>query len=102
MELRRMRAADLVERSVIPAEIAREVGVAHHVVLAWRKAWRQVDAFEDESGVSLLPSVRDTWAPRGQTPVRGYATTSPGSGCRSRGVRTNPMAAIFLVEVHKH
>ena len=25
--------------------------------------------FEDESGVSLLPSVRATWAPRGQTPV---------------------------------
>jgi hypothetical protein len=25
--------------------------------------------FEDESGVSLLPSIRATWAPRGQTPV---------------------------------
>src|SRR5215204_4616088 len=25
--------------------------------------------FEDESGVSLLPAVRATWAPRGQTPV---------------------------------
>ena len=25
--------------------------------------------FVDESGVSLLPSVRATWAPRGQTPV---------------------------------
>ena len=25
--------------------------------------------FEDESGVSLLPSVRATWAPRGCTPV---------------------------------
>jgi hypothetical protein len=25
--------------------------------------------FEDESGVSLLPSVRATWAPKGQTPV---------------------------------
>jgi transposase len=25
--------------------------------------------FEDESGVSLLPSVRGTWAPRGHTPV---------------------------------
>ena len=28
--------------------------------------------FEDESGVSLLPSVRATWAPRGQTPVLGH------------------------------
>jgi transposase len=25
--------------------------------------------FEDESGISLLPSVRATWAPKGQTPV---------------------------------
>jgi transposase len=25
--------------------------------------------FEDESGVSLLPSVRATWAPRGHTPI---------------------------------
>jgi hypothetical protein len=25
--------------------------------------------FEDESGVSLVPSVRASWAPRGQTPV---------------------------------
>jgi DDE superfamily endonuclease len=25
--------------------------------------------FEDESGVSLLPSVRATWSPRGQTPM---------------------------------
>src|SRR5690349_22824885 len=25
--------------------------------------------FQDESGISLLPSVRATWAPRGHTPV---------------------------------
>src|SRR6266516_3405296 len=41
MEVRRMRAADLFERGVIPAEIARCVGVAHQVVSEWRKAWRQ-------------------------------------------------------------
>src|SRR5215211_6179508 len=41
LELRRMRAADLLERGVIPAEIARQVGVAHQVVSAWRQAWRQ-------------------------------------------------------------
>jgi transposase len=29
--------------------------------------------FEDESGVSLVPSVRATWAPRGQTPVLRHA-----------------------------
>jgi len=41
MEQRRMRAADLLERGVRPAEIARQVGVAHQVVSEWRKAWRQ-------------------------------------------------------------
>src|SRR5579871_3260736 len=41
MEQRRMRAADLLELGVIPAEIARQVGVAHQVVSEWRKAWRQ-------------------------------------------------------------
>src|SRR5215510_1754520 len=41
MELRRMRAADLFERGVISAEIARPVGVAHQVVSEWRKAFRQ-------------------------------------------------------------
>jgi transposase len=36
-----MQAADLLERGAIPAEIARQVGVAHQVVSEWRKAWRQ-------------------------------------------------------------
>jgi transposase len=30
---------------------------------------RALIVFEDESGFSLLPSVRATWAPRGRTPV---------------------------------
>jgi hypothetical protein len=36
-----------------------------------KRAQRQnaLIVFEDESGVSLLPSVRATWAPKGQTPV---------------------------------
>jgi transposase len=41
MEQRRMRAADLFRRGVIPAEIARQLGVSHQVVSDWRKAWRQ-------------------------------------------------------------
>jgi len=41
MEERRMRAADLFRRGVIPAEIARQLGVTHQVVSEWRKAWRQ-------------------------------------------------------------
>jgi transposase len=41
MEERRMRAADLFRRGVIPAEIARQLGVSHQVVSEWRKAWWQ-------------------------------------------------------------
>jgi hypothetical protein len=32
MELRRMRAVDLFEQGVIPAEIAPRVGVSHQIV----------------------------------------------------------------------
>src|SRR5207302_2935016 len=39
MEQRRMRAADLFELGMIPAEIARQVGVTHQIVSEWRKAW---------------------------------------------------------------
>src|SRR5688572_2875674 len=41
MEERRLQAADLFRRGVIPAEIARRLGVSHQVVSEWRKAWRQ-------------------------------------------------------------
>ena len=44
-------------------------------VAATEKRARRQNAlivFEDESGVSLLPSVRATWAPRGHTPVLNH------------------------------
>src|SRR5438094_10018815 len=41
MEERRMRAADLFEQGVRPAEIARQVGVCHQIVSDWRAAWRR-------------------------------------------------------------
>src|ERR1700730_3690018 len=41
MEERRMRAADLFEQGVIPAEIARQVGVSHQIVSDWRAACRR-------------------------------------------------------------
>ena len=44
--------------------------------------------FEDESGVSLLASVRATWAPRGQTPV--LAIRSIGNGCPWPGLAYEP------------
>lgn len=36
-----MQAADLFRKGVIPAEVARQLGVSHQVVSDWRKAWRQ-------------------------------------------------------------
>jgi transposase len=36
-----LQAADLFRHGVIPAEIARRLGVSHQVVSEWRKAWRQ-------------------------------------------------------------
>src|SRR5438270_175568 len=41
MEERRMRAADLFERGVVPAAVARQVGVSHQIVSDWRAAWRR-------------------------------------------------------------
>src|SRR5712691_4403530 len=41
MEERRMRAADLFEQGVRPAEIARQLGVWHQIVSDWRAAWRR-------------------------------------------------------------
>src|SRR6266853_6610893 len=41
MEQRWMRAVDLFEQGVIPAEIARQVGVSHQIVSDWRRAWRR-------------------------------------------------------------
>jgi transposase len=42
MEERRMRAADLFEQGVRPAEIARQLGVWHQIVSDWRAAWRRL------------------------------------------------------------
>jgi len=41
MEERRMRAADLFEQGVRPAEVARQLGVWHQIVSDWRAAWRR-------------------------------------------------------------
>ena len=41
MEERRMKAADLFRRGVMPAERAPRLGVSHQVVSEWRKVWRQ-------------------------------------------------------------
>ena len=76
--------------------------------------------FQDESGVSLLPSVRATWAPRGQTPVlrhhfawkrlsiAGVLAYEPdGSNAHMvfqlrPGAYNDETLIDFLVEVHRH
>jgi transposase len=57
-----MRAADLFEHGVIPAEIARQLGVAHQVVSEWRKAWRQGGraALRSTGPAGRKPKLNDT------------------------------------------
>jgi DDE superfamily endonuclease len=82
-----------------------------------RGAWI---VFEDESGFSLLPSVRGTWAPRGKTPVLihhfswkrlsmvgGLAYAPDGTDAKlmfsMRAGSYNDDAIIeFLIELHDH
>ncbi|MBV9358588.1 MAG: winged helix-turn-helix domain-containing protein [Chloroflexi bacterium] len=186
-----MRAADFFEQGVIPAEVARRVGVSHQIVSDWRAVWRrsgraglrgagragrlpklsrdqlaQVEVelakgaelierltgvayhpahvwhilryelnwswqrparrarewneeairhwvnqrwprlktarrqhalivFEDESGVSLLPSVRATWAARGRTPVLRHRFVWKRLSVAGAWP-TNPMAAMLI------
>jgi transposase len=58
-------ASDGTERRSDPS-------VGQEALAKFEKRARRQNAlivFEDESGVSLLPAVRATWAPRGRTPV---------------------------------
>src|SRR6266576_5008611 len=78
MEQRRMRAADLFERGMIPAEIARRVGVAHQVVSEWRKAWRQ-------GGRAALRSA----GPAGRKPKMNDGQLSEVSSALAKGAEAN-------------
>jgi transposase len=59
LEERRMRAADLFEQGVIPAEIARQVGVSHQIVSDWRAAWRRLgqDGLRGAGRAGRLPKL---------------------------------------------
>ncbi len=54
-----MRAADLFEQGVIPAEVARQVGVSHQIVSDWRAAWRRSgrDGLRGASRAARLPKL---------------------------------------------
>src|SRR6266699_4215017 len=65
MQERRMRAAELFEQGVIPAEIARQVGVSHQIVSDWRAAWRRDgrDGLRGAGRAGRLPKLtRDQFA----------------------------------------
>src|SRR5499427_493757 len=59
MEERRMRAADLFEQDVAPAEIARRLGVCHQIVSDWRAAWRRLgrDGLRGAGRAGRLPKL---------------------------------------------
>ncbi len=77
-----MRAAELLERDVIPAEIARQVGVSHQIVSDWRKAWRQGgrDALRSAGRAGRKPKLSDDQLERVRSALldgaeaNGYAT----------------------------
>ena len=54
-----MRAAELFERGVIPAEIARELGVGHQTVSDWRTVWRRAgrDGLRGAGRAGRLPKL---------------------------------------------
>ena len=54
-----MRAADLFEQDVAPAEIARRLGVWHQIVSDWRAAWRRCgrDGLRAAGRAGRLPKV---------------------------------------------
>jgi transposase len=59
MEERRMRAAELFEQGIRPAEIARQVGVSHQIVSDWRAAWRRAgrDGLRGAGRAGRLPKL---------------------------------------------
>src|SRR4029450_3818555 len=78
MEDRRMQAADLFRRGVIPAEIARRLGVSHQIVSEWRKAWRQ-------GGRAALRGAGRA----GRRPKLSTAQPAKGEKALTRGAETN-------------
>lgn len=43
-----------------------------------RRRWQAIVYFEDEAGVSLIPELGKTWAPRGETPIVSVTGTKGG------------------------
>ena len=58
MEERRMRAADLFEHGVIPAEIARQVGVSHQISVTGPTRLRDSSALFRQNGRAAMTGRR--------------------------------------------
>lgn len=63
------------------------------------KRWQAIIYFQDECGVSLIPSVGRTWAVRGETPIL-RTTGTKGGICVSSAI-TSSGRIVFRVEKHK-
>jgi transposase len=93
MEERRLQAADLFRRGVIPAEIARRLGVTHQVVSEWRKAWRQ-------GGRAALRSVGHVGRPSKLSPVQlAKVERALAKGAEANGYMTDLWTLPRVAEV---
>jgi transposase len=93
MEERRMRAADLFRRGVIPAEIARQLGVTHQVVSEWRTAWR-------EAGRAALRGAGHAGRPRKlSTAQLAKVARTLGKGAEANGYVTDLWTLPRVAEV---
>jgi transposase len=88
-----MRAADLFRRGVIPAEIARRLGVSHQIVSEWRKVWRQ-------GGRAALRSAGRVGRPRKLTKAQlAAAERALAKGAEANGYATDVWTLPRVAEV---
>jgi transposase len=88
-----MRAADLFRRGVIPAEIARRLGVWHQIVSEWRKVWRQ-------GGRAALRSAGRVGRPRKLTKAQlAAAERALAKGAEANGYATDVWTLPRVAEV---
>jgi len=89
MEERRMLAADLFERGLTLAEIARRVGVTHQVVSEWRQGGREALRSAGPAGRKRKLSERQF----------GDVTNAPVSGAAANGYLTDVWTLPRVAEV---
>ena len=88
-----MQAADLFRRGVIPAEIARRLGVSHQIVSEWRKAWRR-------GGRAALRSTGHVGRPRKLTQAQlARVERALARGAEANGYATDVWTLARVAEV---